>query len=68
MKRAVRLDARCFVASVMSFGKTSERSPQSPHKMCLLLHSIRMRGVRGMRRTYEEPHSGQEDMKNTGKC
>ena len=51
MKRAVRLDARCFAARVMSLGKTTERSPQSLHRMCLLLHRIRMRGVRGMRRT-----------------
>ena len=51
MNRAVRLEARCFWASVMSFGKTRERSPQSLHRMCLLLHRIRMRGVRGIRRT-----------------
>mgnify|MGYP006951244749 CR=1 FL=1 len=49
MNRAVRLDARCFSAAFMSFGKTRERSPQSLHRMCSLLHRIRMRGVRAIR-------------------
>jgi hypothetical protein len=41
---------------------TSERSPQSVHKMRLVPGMQRMMNVRGTRRVKFEPHSGHVDM------
>jgi hypothetical protein len=47
---------------LLSFGKVSERSPQSLQRMYSLPHRSRIKGVRAIRRTQVEPHSGQGAM------
>ena len=57
--------ASFLVRNFSSFGKVSERSPQSLQRMCSLPHRSRIKGVRAIRRTQVEPHSGQGAMGNT---
>ena len=65
-RRSGTLRSASFLAmNFSSFGKVNERSPQSLQRMCSLPHRSRIKGVRAIRRTQVEPHSGQGAMGNT---